>query len=271
MPLDTFKRAQLKISFLFLNQNICCGYSKNCLNDTVLWAPKLCYYLNQNICCGYSKVPSRWDGSFEHPKTNVTNWYFVCLTTRLYTERRLFITRYSLFITRYSLFITRYSPFITRYLLFITRYSLFITRYSPFITRYSLFITRYSLLTLLGSMQYLWPQRYHKGDIVILGLGFSKNIVFFTNRWSSLHWKRLNAFSPGAYSQRILGENKKLQTSTCFYTNRCQIFRVTFVRKVSVIARLKNNHCSWIGPFITCRYIEKKSSGLLPVGHNSAC
>ena len=24
--------------------------------------------LNQNICCGYSKEPSQWDGSFEHPK-----------------------------------------------------------------------------------------------------------------------------------------------------------------------------------------------------------
>ena len=24
--------------------------------------------LNKNICCGYSKEPSRWDGSFEHPK-----------------------------------------------------------------------------------------------------------------------------------------------------------------------------------------------------------
>ena len=24
--------------------------------------------LNQNICCGYSKEPSHWDGSFEHPK-----------------------------------------------------------------------------------------------------------------------------------------------------------------------------------------------------------
>ena len=159
MPLDIFKRAQLKRSFLFLNQNICCWYSKNCLNDTVLWAPKLCYYLYQHICCGYSKVRSRWDSSFEHPKTNVKNWFFVCLTTRFYTERRLFITRYSLFITRYSLFITRYSPFITRYSLFNPRYSLFITRYSPFTTRYSLFITRYSLLTLLGSMQYLWPPK----------------------------------------------------------------------------------------------------------------
>ena len=24
--------------------------------------------LNQNICCGYSKEPSQWDGSFEHLK-----------------------------------------------------------------------------------------------------------------------------------------------------------------------------------------------------------
>ena len=25
-------------------------------------------FLNQNICYGYSKEPSQWDGSFEHPK-----------------------------------------------------------------------------------------------------------------------------------------------------------------------------------------------------------
>ena len=25
-------------------------------------------FLNQNICCGYSKEPSQWDGYFEHPK-----------------------------------------------------------------------------------------------------------------------------------------------------------------------------------------------------------
>ena len=25
-------------------------------------------FLHQNICCGYSKEPSQWDGSFEHPK-----------------------------------------------------------------------------------------------------------------------------------------------------------------------------------------------------------
>ena len=32
-----------KLMFLFLNQNICCGYSKNCLNETVLLS-------TQNIC-----------------------------------------------------------------------------------------------------------------------------------------------------------------------------------------------------------------------------
>ena len=25
-------------------------------------------FLNQNICCGYSEEPSPWDGSFEPPK-----------------------------------------------------------------------------------------------------------------------------------------------------------------------------------------------------------
>ena len=25
-------------------------------------------FLNQNKCCGYSKEPSQWDGSFEQPK-----------------------------------------------------------------------------------------------------------------------------------------------------------------------------------------------------------
>ena len=25
-------------------------------------------FLNQSICCGYSKEPSQWDGSFEHSK-----------------------------------------------------------------------------------------------------------------------------------------------------------------------------------------------------------
>ena len=28
-------------------------------------------FLNQNICCGYSKEVSRWNGSFKHPKTYV--------------------------------------------------------------------------------------------------------------------------------------------------------------------------------------------------------
>ena len=37
-------------------------------------SPVKCYwklfflFLNQNIYCGYSKEPSKWDASFEHPK-----------------------------------------------------------------------------------------------------------------------------------------------------------------------------------------------------------
>ena len=45
-------------------------------------------YFNQNICCGYSKEPSHWDGSFEHPKhmlkimgkkiLTILRWNFFC-------------------------------------------------------------------------------------------------------------------------------------------------------------------------------------------------
>ena len=35
----------------------------------IVWNRKIVFlFLNQNICCGYSKEPSQWDGSFEHPK-----------------------------------------------------------------------------------------------------------------------------------------------------------------------------------------------------------
>ena len=41
-------------------------------------------FLKQNICCGYPKEPSRWDGSFEHPKyefklmgKKMLNWPYV--------------------------------------------------------------------------------------------------------------------------------------------------------------------------------------------------
>ena len=30
-------------------------------------------FFNQNICCGYSKEPSQWDGSFEHSKLMLKN------------------------------------------------------------------------------------------------------------------------------------------------------------------------------------------------------
>ena len=35
-------------------------------------------FLNQYICCGYSKEPSQWEGSFEHPKHMLGNkWNFL--------------------------------------------------------------------------------------------------------------------------------------------------------------------------------------------------
>ena len=53
-------------------------------------------FLNQNICCGHSKEPSQWDGSFEHPKYMLKlmgkkiieilrseillNWSYVCIS-----------------------------------------------------------------------------------------------------------------------------------------------------------------------------------------------
>ena len=33
-----------------------------------LFRPDFFLFLNQNICCGYSKEPSQRGGSFEHPK-----------------------------------------------------------------------------------------------------------------------------------------------------------------------------------------------------------
>ena len=36
---------------------------------------KICFlFFNQNICCGYSKEPSRWDSSFEHPQHKVRRY-----------------------------------------------------------------------------------------------------------------------------------------------------------------------------------------------------
>ena len=38
------------------------AFSLECVTKSIF------LFLNQNICCGYSKEPFRWDGSFEHPK-----------------------------------------------------------------------------------------------------------------------------------------------------------------------------------------------------------
>ena len=49
--------------------------SKNCMTfPTKMEAKRVCtkklifLFLNLNICCGYSKEPSKCDSSFEHPK-----------------------------------------------------------------------------------------------------------------------------------------------------------------------------------------------------------
>ena len=38
-------------------------------------------FVNQSICCGYSKEPSQWDGSFEHPK-HMFRRMFACVDIR---------------------------------------------------------------------------------------------------------------------------------------------------------------------------------------------
>ena len=53
-------------------------------------------FLNQHICCGYSKEPSQWEGSFEHPKHmlkiigkkifTILHWNFVYLNLCWSTE-----------------------------------------------------------------------------------------------------------------------------------------------------------------------------------------
>ena len=53
-------------------------------------------FLNQNIHCGYSKEPSRWDGSFEHPKHmlkimgkkifTILRYYIFVLVATIYSQ-----------------------------------------------------------------------------------------------------------------------------------------------------------------------------------------
>ena len=50
-------------------------------------------FLNQSICCGYSKEPSQWNGSFNHPKhmlklmgkkiLNILRWKFLFILTKI--------------------------------------------------------------------------------------------------------------------------------------------------------------------------------------------
>ena len=59
-------------------------------------------FLNQNICCGYSKEPSQWDGSFKHPKHmlkimgkkifTILRWNFLFILTYEMNEILVLIT-----------------------------------------------------------------------------------------------------------------------------------------------------------------------------------
>ena len=64
-------------------------------------------FLNQNIDCGYSKEPSQWDGSFEHPKS-IFKLMFKKIITILCTIINLIIWTY---VTRNTgIFITKMKP-----------------------------------------------------------------------------------------------------------------------------------------------------------------
>ena len=58
-----------------MSRLICCYLSTPCrkfqhsgLQIRVRTRKLFFLFLNQNICCGYSKESSQWDGPFEHPK-----------------------------------------------------------------------------------------------------------------------------------------------------------------------------------------------------------
>ena len=57
-------------------------------------------FLNQNICCGYSKEPSQWDGSFENPKQMLKLMdmkiftIFIYLDVWIYQHQMCLLTRY---------------------------------------------------------------------------------------------------------------------------------------------------------------------------------
>ena len=47
----------------------CCNFAKiGASQGNLSFENYFFLFLNQNICCGYSKEPSQRDGSFEHPK-----------------------------------------------------------------------------------------------------------------------------------------------------------------------------------------------------------
>ena len=54
---------QLLVKIMFTGQTCELTRTLGVRNENLIFL-----FLNQNICCGYSKEPSQWDGPFEHPK-----------------------------------------------------------------------------------------------------------------------------------------------------------------------------------------------------------
>ena len=66
LPIWTYKKKIPYTNFIYIHA---LHFKKNQAFSLREWIKKLNFlYLNQNICCGYSKEPSQWDGSFEQPK-----------------------------------------------------------------------------------------------------------------------------------------------------------------------------------------------------------
>ena len=59
------RRKQKAMFFLFLHENICCGYS--------LEVPMFFLFLHENICCGYSLEVPRRGTSNEYPQ-HIFSW-----------------------------------------------------------------------------------------------------------------------------------------------------------------------------------------------------
>ena len=72
----------------------------NCLQRLRVRTRKIIFlFLKQNICCGYSTEPSQWDSSFEHPKHmlkilgkkifTILRWKYLFISTYVTDRQRI--------------------------------------------------------------------------------------------------------------------------------------------------------------------------------------